>query len=56
MNIICDELVYVMSGNSKLVRPSGAVNLSSGDTALIEAGDKFCREKKRPHGIYSVHA
>lgn len=43
-NETCDELVYVVSGAGKLLTPEGGGVLTAGDTALIEAGDKFAWE------------
>jgi len=46
MNDVSDELVYVIAGTGKLTGPNQSIDLAPGDTALVEAGDRFAWEGK----------
>jgi mannose-6-phosphate isomerase-like protein (cupin superfamily) len=41
VNEECDELVYVISGSGKILMPDKETDIQPGDTAIIEAGEKF---------------
>ena len=41
MNILCDELVYVVSGTGTLETPTGQTSLQPGDIAFVPKGQKI---------------